>query len=88
MANLPLTESEAVRGLIYKGQSGGYIDDRLRNLQDINRTRVDGGRLAFRSEFSPDWTLDITGSGQRTEERDGENVDAQLRSRTGGRGER
>lgn len=78
MANLPLTESEAVRGLIYKGQSGGYIDDRLRNLQDINRTRVDGGRLAFRSEFSPDWTLDITGFGQMTEARDGQYVDAQL----------
>lgn len=76
MANLPLTGPNAVRGVIYKGQSGGYIDDRLRTLEDINRTRIEGGRLAFRSEFSPGWSLDISGFGQMTTARDGQYIDA------------
>lgn len=78
MANVPITETEAVRGVIYRGQSGGYIDDSLRDLENINRSEVTGGRLALRSELSPDWTLDFQGLGQKSEARDGDYIDARL----------
>lgn len=78
MVNLPIAESEALRAVVYKGQSGGYIDDSLRNLENINRTRIEGGRLAFQSELSPDWILNISGFGQTTETRDGQYIDGRL----------
>lgn len=78
MANLPITANEALRGVIYRGQSGGYIDDRLRNLENINKTEVTGGRLAFRSELSSTWSLDLSGFGQKTEAREGQYIDARL----------
>lgn len=78
MANMPIAENEALRGVIYRGQSGGYIDDGLRNLKNINQTEVTGGRLAFRSELSPDWSLDLSGFGQKTDARDGQYIDARL----------
>ena len=78
MANLPVTEHAAVRGLVYTGQAGGYIDDARRDLKNINRTDISGGRLAFRVLPAADWTLDLSGFGQRTEARDGQYIDARL----------
>ncbi|MEO9469921.1 TonB-dependent receptor [Parasphingorhabdus sp.] len=78
MANLPITENEALRGVFYRGQSGGYIDDSLRNLKNINETEVTGGRLAFRSELSSNWSLNLSGFGQKTEARDGQYINARL----------
>lgn len=78
MANLPITGSEALRGVVYKGQTGGYIDDAQRNLRNINRTDISGGRLAFRSAFAADWTLDLSGFGQRTKARGAQYIDARL----------
>ncbi|GAB5486739.1 MAG: TonB-dependent receptor [Parasphingorhabdus sp.] len=75
MANLPLGGTEALRAVAYKGQSGGYIDDSFRDLENVNRTRIEGGRLAFRSEISPNWTLNVNGFGQMTEARDGQYID-------------
>lgn len=78
MVNLPITDNEALRGVVYRGQSGGYIDDSLRDLKNINETGVTGGRLAFRSELSPDWSLDLSGFGQKTKAREGQYIDASL----------
>lgn len=78
MANLPITNHAAVRGLVYTGQAGGYIDDAERNLKNINRTDVFGGRLAFRFAPAADWTVDLSGFGQKTEARDGQYIDARL----------
>ena len=90
MINLPTVGGQALRGVIYKGQSGGFIDDSRRDLEDVNRGRVEGGRLAMRTEFSSIWSLDLSGFAQMTEARDGQYVDARLpgltqRSRVGQR---
>lgn len=74
MVNLPFGESEALRAVGYKGQSGGYIDDSLRNLENVNRTRIEGGRIALRSEILSNLTLDISGFAQITEARDGQYI--------------
>jgi hypothetical protein len=47
-------------------------------LRNINRGEVSGGRLALRSLLSDDWTLDLSGFGQKTEARDGQYIDARL----------
>ena len=78
MVNVPLSSSEALRGVVYRGVAGGYIDDTARDLSNINRTTVTGGRLAFRSELSPDWTLDVSGFAQETFIRDAQYIDASL----------
>ena len=78
MLNLPTSETEAVRTVVYHGLSGGYIDDGLRNAENINRSEVTGGRLAIRSELSPEWTFDVSGFGQKTDARDGQYIDALL----------
>mgnify|MGYP003627867933 FL=1 len=78
MANLPITDHAAVRGLVYTGRAGGYIDDARRNLKNINRTDISGGRLAVRSELAAGWTLDLSGFGQQTEARGGQYIDARL----------
>ncbi|MGB5485358.1 TonB-dependent receptor domain-containing protein [Parasphingorhabdus sp.] len=78
MANVPITETAALRAVIYRGQSGGYIDDSLRELENINRSEVTGGRLALHSELSSDWTLQVQGFGQKTEARDGDYIDARF----------
>lgn len=76
MINLPITKREALRAVVFHGQSGGYIDDSLRGLKNINRTRFSGGRLAFRSELSSDWTFDLVGLAQDTQARDAQYIDA------------
>ncbi len=78
MANIPITETEALRGVIYRGQSGGYIDDSLQPLENVNKSEITGGRLALRSELSPDWSLNLHGFGQKTEASDGDYIDARL----------
>lgn len=78
MANLPISDHAAVRGLVYTGQAGGYIDDAQRNLKNVNRTDISGGRLAFRFAPAADWTLDLSGFDQETEARDGQYIDARL----------
>jgi iron complex outermembrane recepter protein len=63
--NLPIaTDRLAFRGVIYGGVDGGYIDDRLRGLRDVNRVESWGGRGGLR--FAPDavWTIDLTGTYQ------------------------
>lgn len=78
MINLPTADGQALRGVIYKGQSGGYIEDSRRDLEDVNRVRVEGGRLALRTELSRIWSLDLSGFAQMTQARDGQYVDALL----------
>lgn len=66
--NFPLVpERLALRVVAYGVTEGGYIDDSLRGLSDINRTHVAGGRVALR--YAPDdtWTVDISGIYQRIE---------------------
>ncbi|WP_336964056.1 TonB-dependent receptor [Sphingobium aquiterrae] len=60
--NLPLVADVlAVRAVGYGVREGGYIDDSLRALDDINRTNIAGGRLSLRYTPGTDWTIDLTG---------------------------
>lgn len=66
--NIPIApEKLALRVVGYGVDDGGYIDDRLRGLRDVNDTRTRGARAALR--FAPDdaWTIDLTGLYQRIE---------------------
>lgn len=84
MLNLPIAaEKVALRVVGYGVQDGGYIDDMLRDKNNVNRTRVYGGRAALR--FAPDenWTIDLSGLYQHIK-----GDDAQYASRSVGQLER
>ncbi|HKY81225.1 MAG TPA: TonB-dependent receptor [Sphingobium sp.] len=79
--NLPIApEKFALRIVGYGVREGGYIDDVLRGKNDVNRTRIWGGRAALRYAPNEDWTIDATGLYQRI---DGD--DAQYASKQAGR---
>lgn len=59
MANLPLSKSVAVRLVGYSQVEGGYINDRLREVSDVNHVRVDGWRGAVRVEPGAGWSLEL-----------------------------
>jgi iron complex outermembrane receptor protein len=60
--NLPIVPDVlAIRAVGYGVREGGYIDDTLRKLKDINRTDIAGGRLALRYTPGSDWVVDLTG---------------------------
>lgn len=64
--NVPIVQDRlAVRILGFGGIDGGYIDDRGRGLNDVNRVSTVGGRVSLRYRPDDDWTIDVTGLGQR-----------------------
>ena len=66
VVNLPLAQDRAaVRLSAYGVSEGGYIDDSQRGLEDVNRVRVTGGRLALRGAPDAYWTLDLGATAQR-----------------------
>ncbi|MFV1919375.1 TonB-dependent receptor [Sphingomonas sp. MJ1 (PH-R8)] len=74
--NLPLVEDRlALRVLAFGGIEGGYIDDRQRGLEDVNRVTSWGGRAALRYLPGDDWTIDITALGQRIDGDDSQYAD-------------
>lgn len=76
LINVPVMGDRlAFRGLVYGGIDGGYIDDRLRGLSDVNRVKSWGGRGAL--QFAPDavWTVDLSGTYQSTVGRDAQFAD-------------
>jgi iron complex outermembrane recepter protein len=76
MVNLPLAQDRlGVRLVAYGIEQGGYIDDPLRGLEDINRTRVRGGRAALAGEFGDGWRLTLSGTTQRVESEDAQFAD-------------
>lgn len=76
MINLPIVEDRlAFRGVAYATSDGGYIDDAKRGLDDINRVRTVGGRAALRFATNDDLTIDLGGTAQHIEGRDGQFAD-------------
>ena len=66
--NLPIVEDRlAFRALAFGSIDGGYIDDTRRGLKDVNDVHTIGGRAALRFAPGDDWTLDLSGVGQRIE---------------------
>jgi iron complex outermembrane receptor protein len=54
---------------------GGYIDSPFRVRNDINRTRIRGGRAAARFDAGDGWTIDVGGIGRGTRGRDSQYAD-------------
>ncbi len=80
IVNVPLVEGKlALRALAFGAIEGGYIDDTLRHLKDVNDVRTVGGRVALRWAPGNDWTVDISAVGQRIE-----GDDSQYAERGGG----
>ena len=70
MANLPLTQDRvALRTVLYRNHSGGYVDDIGRGLSDVNRTTITGGRGKLRGAVGG-WTIDLSGAQQWVRTRD------------------
>ena len=66
MANVPiLSDRVGLRAVGYRERDGGFIDDRLRKLSDVNRTDVVGGRLAFAIDPGDGWTIEVGGLAQK-----------------------
>ena len=75
--NLPIKEGElAARVLLFSGRDGGYIDDRERDLKDVNSVRTTGGRAALRWDVDG-WTIDLNGVGQSIKGNDAQYSDGQ-----------
>ncbi|HUD27980.1 MAG TPA: TonB-dependent receptor [Novosphingobium sp.] len=68
--NLPVAQGIALRANVDAASLGGYIDKPLLKRDDVNRTRILGGRATLRAEIAPDWTVDVIGLGQSTDARD------------------
>ena len=76
MANLPLAEGRAgLRLIAYGVEDGGYIDDSARDLDNVNRVRTVGGRVALRAVLTSGWTIDVGATGQRIRSRDSQYAD-------------
>lgn len=68
--NLPVSERAALRATVDAATLGGYIEKPRIGQDDVNRTRILGGRASLRVELAPDWTVDLIGLGQSTRARD------------------
>lgn len=64
VVNQPIGEHAAVRLVGWDEMRGGYIDDPVLGLEDVNRTRRQGLRIAARWEPAPGWGLDAVLVGQ------------------------
>ncbi len=74
--NIPVVPGAvAIRALVYGGRDGGYIDDRLRLRDDVNRVDTIGGRLIGRIEPGDAWTIDIMAAAQNIDGRDSQYAD-------------
>ena len=74
-ANLPATGNLAFRATIDAASLGGYIDKPDAGREDVNRTRILGGRLTGRLDLSPRWSVEVTGLGQTIDARDAQYAD-------------
>ncbi len=75
MANLPIGENAALRVVGYAVSDGGYIDDPRRGIDDINRTRIYGGRATLRVNAGEDWTIDLGATVQSIDGADSQYAD-------------
>ena len=59
MFNAPLAGGRAaVRAVAYSDERGGYIDNPVLGLRDVNYSRRSGARIAALAELSDGWTLE------------------------------
>lgn len=75
VVDLPLNRRAGLRVVGYRVRDGGYIDDRLRGLSDVNRVDTTGGRFSLRLMPGRDWTIDLGGALQDIKGRDSQYAD-------------
>ncbi|MFN3820249.1 TonB-dependent receptor domain-containing protein [Blastomonas sp.] len=76
MVNLPVIPGAVgLRALVYGSRDGGYIDDRLRQRDDVNRVDTIGGRIIGRIEPGNGWAIDLMGAAQDIDGRDSQYAD-------------
>ncbi len=60
MVNLPLAgDRAAIRAVAYSDERGGYIDNPVLRLEDVNYSRRAGGRIAGLAELPQGWTVEV-----------------------------
>lgn len=74
--DIPLSADIGLRTVAYRVRDGGYIDDTLRGLDDVNRIDTVGGRAWLRVTPGDGWTIDLGGALQRIHGRDSQYADA------------
>jgi outer membrane receptor protein involved in Fe transport len=75
IVDLPLSEKLGLRTVGYRVREGGYIDDRMRRKEDVNRVDTVGGRMWLRFTPGADWTIDLGAAFQEIEGRDSQYAD-------------
>lgn len=71
MLNLPIAKDEIGLRLVgYRTREGGYIDDSLRGLANVNSTDTVGGRAALHIEPGNGWSVEGGVLAQRIDARD------------------
>jgi len=71
MLNLPIARDQiGVRFVAYRMRDGGYIDDSLRKVANVNRTDTFGGRVTLRIEPGDGWSFEGGVLSQRIEAED------------------
>ncbi len=73
--NVPLGNRLALRVVGYGISEGGYIDNPVRDRNDVNRTTISGGRAMLRVDLGNAWTVEMGGVGQRTRGDDSQYAD-------------
>lgn len=74
--NIPFIQDQAaLRIVAYGASEGGYIDDLRRNLSDVNRTRIFGGRAAMRFDTTAGWSIKLGMTGQLIRGDDSQSAD-------------
>jgi iron complex outermembrane recepter protein len=59
MVNVPLADGRAaLRAVVYSDERGGYIDNPVLHLKDVNFSRRLGGRIAGLAELPNGWTVE------------------------------
>lgn len=75
MLNLRVSgDRVGLRTVVHAAREAGYIDDPSRNLENINRTRKYGARMAWRFSDLAGWTVDLGGVFQNITSGDGQYI--------------
>jgi iron complex outermembrane recepter protein len=75
--NLPIVPGRiAARLVAYDDLQGGYLDNINLGIANVDQTRRNGGRLAFRAQISNAWRLDVAGATQKLHSNDTQYVTA------------
>ncbi|WP_443025363.1 TonB-dependent receptor domain-containing protein [Sphingomonas sp. RB3P16] len=71
MVNVPvLRDRVGLRVVAYRDRDGGYIDDRMRKLANVNRTDTLGGRATLSIDPGDGWSVELGALGQQIDAAD------------------